>query len=184
MQKEYAFLKHKYELTPVVNNQFLFFRMRPTNFPTIRIAQLISLLHRHQNLFSKILEINNITDFYTLFSVEVASFWKTHYTFKTTSKKSNKKLTKSFIDLLLINTIIPLKFAYQQAINKVDISSVLLLIEQIKPEKNSIISKFYSLDVSIKTAMNTQALLELKNNYCDVKRCLECEIGSVLLRGK
>lgn len=182
LKKEYAYLKHKYNLTPILNKQFSFFRMRPNNFPTIRIAQLAALFSNQQNLFSKLIALEKLEDFYTLFSVGVNDFWKTHYTFKTKSKKSAKKLTKSFIDLLLINTIIPLKFLYQKTRGVVNEHQILTLIQQIKPERNHIISKFSELKINAVNAFETQALLELKNNYCASKRCLECAIGNALLR--
>jgi hypothetical protein len=155
--------------------------MRPTNFPTIRIAQLVSLYYIHQNLFSKLIKVNVLKDFYTLFSVKVNLFWKTHYTFEKESKSSTKKLTNSFIDLLLINTIIPLKFLYQKNRGEVVESDFLVLLKKIKPEKNSIISKFSQLKIASKSGYETQSLLELKNNYCTPKRCLECAIGKCLL---
>ncbi len=182
LKNEYDYLKHKYNLYPISNKQFSFFRMRPNNFPTIRIAQLVSLFSEQQNLFSKLMKIEKLDAFYTLFSLSVNDFWKTHYTFQTRSKKSDKKLTKSFIDLLLINTIIPLKFVYQKNRGGADEENILKLIQQIKPEKNSIISKFSELKINSTSAFQTQALLELKNNYCAPKRCLECAIGNKLLR--
>ena len=182
LKNEYDYLKHKYNLYPISNKQFSFFRMRPNNFPTIRIAQLVSLFSEQQNLFSKLMKIEKLDAFYTLFSLSVNDFWKIHYTFQTRSKKSDKKLTKSFIDLLLINTIIPLKFVYQKNRGGADEENILKLIQQIKPEKNSIISKFSELKINSTSAFQTQALLELKNNSCAPKRCLECAIGNKLLR--
>ncbi|CAM1333833.1 DUF2851 family protein [Tenacibaculum aestuariivivum] len=182
LKKEYNYLRYKFDLLPISNNLFQFFRMRPTNFPTIRIAQLVALFYKHDNLFSKLMQLNKLEDFYRLFSVEVNDFWKTHYTFETVSKKSSKKITKSFIDLLLINTIIPLKFVYEQSRGEVNEEAVFRLIQQIKPEKNSIISKFLNIKVAVNNGFESQALLELKNNYCEKKRCLECAIGNSLLR--
>lgn len=181
LKKEYEYLQHKYNLRPIANGQFMFFRMRPTNFPTIRIAQLVSLFHQQENLFSKVIKIENLEGFYTLFSVGVNEFWKTHYTFESISKKSAKNLTKSFIDLLIINTIIPLKFLYQKSRGEVDEESIMKLMKQIKPEKNSIISKFSDLKIKSKSAFETQSLLELRNNYCASKRCLQCAIGVKIL---
>ena len=181
LKQEYEYLKHKHNLIPISNNQFQFFRMRPNNFPTIRIAQLISLFHQQENVFSKVISIKKVSDFYTLFSVEVNDFWKTHYTFETRSKKSSKTLTESFIDLLIINTIIPLKFVYQKSRSEVNENEIINLIKQLKPEKNSIISKFNELEIESKSAFETQVLLELKNNYCAPKRCLECAIGNKIL---
>jgi hypothetical protein len=184
LQKEYTYLNHKYNLQPIANRQFSFFRMRPNNFPTIRIAQLVSLYHLHQNLFSKLIMVSKVEDFYSLFSITISEFWQTHYTFETPSKKSPKKLTKSFIDLLIINTVIPLKFVFEQSRGIVNEEDILTILNQIKPEKNSVISKFEDLKVISKSAFDTQALLELKNNYCTPKRCLECAIGVAVLGKK
>lgn len=182
LKKEYEYLKHKYKLEPIANAQFQFFRMRPQNFPTIRIAQLASLFFTHQNLFSKLMRITKKEEFYTLFSFTIQAFWKTHYTFESMSKKSPKRLSKSFIDLILINTIIPLKFVYLQSRGALDEDEIMQLIKQVSSEKNSIISKFLELKMKSKNALESQALLELKNNYCINKRCLQCAIGNNLLR--
>lgn len=182
LKSEYEYLKHKYKLKPLQKNTFQFFRMRPNNFPTIRIAQLTTLLYTHQNLFSKIIKIQKKEDFYKFFAVEVDSFWKEHYTFTTTSKKSNKKVTKAFVDLLLINTIIPLKFVYLQNRSDAFEDVVLGLIRQVVPEKNSVIEGFSNYGIQPKSGMESQALLMLKNNYCTKKRCLHCAIGNHLLK--
>jgi hypothetical protein len=184
LKNDFNYLKHKYNLHPIANNQFSFFRMRPHNFPTLRIAQLVSLYHLQQNLFSKLMKIKFLDDFYKLFSVEVHPFWKTHFNFEKVSKSSVKKLTNSFVDLLLINTIIPLKFLYQKDRGEVDESEYLEILKKIKPEKNTIISKFSELKIISKNAFETQALLELKNNYCAPKHCLKCAIGRGILNRK
>ncbi|WP_435263978.1 DUF2851 family protein [Tenacibaculum sp. nBUS_03] len=182
LKNEYEYLKHKYKLRSLNKNQFQFFRMRPNNFPTIRFAQLIALIHTHQNLFSKLMNCKGLNDFYDLFSVEINNFWKKHYTFESTSKETSKRLTKSFIDLLVINTVIPLKFVFSKSRGEVNEDDFLNLIKQLKPEKNSIISKFTELKITSENAFDTQSLLELKNNYCKKNRCLKCAIGNHLLR--
>jgi len=182
LKREYTYLQHKFKLHAVSKNEFSFFRMRPNNFPTIRIAQLVSLFTTHQNLFSQLIAINNPKDFYELFAVAVPPFWKTHYTFESISKPSAKKITNSFVDLLIVNTLIPLKFLYQKNRGEGDIAFFLELLKKIKSEKNSIISKFSEIGVGSENAFETQALLELKNNYCAPKRCLECAIGNALLK--
>ncbi|MGG6231632.1 DUF2851 family protein [Tenacibaculum sp. SDUM215027] len=182
LQKEYTYIRHKYRLEPIAKHRFQFFRMRPNNFPTIRIAQMVALYNKYQNLFSRLIDVNKVESFYDLFTGEVNDFWKTHYTFETASKKTDKKLTKSFIDLLIINTIIPLKFVYEQARGEVDQEGLLQLIKQLKPENNSIISKFLELKIKANNAFESQALLEFKNNYCAKKCCLQCAIGSKLLK--
>ena len=181
LEENYNYLKLKFKLSPISKGQVQFFRLRPNNFPTIRLSQLASLYHNNQNLFSKIIEINTIEGFYDLFNVSTSTFWETHYTFEKESKTSVKKVTKSFVDLLLINTIIPLKFMYLKSLGESDYSLVLQIIEQIKPEKNIIISKFNELKIKTNNAFETQALLQLKNEYCNKQLCLQCSIGKELL---
>ncbi|SNR52234.1 Protein of unknown function [Lutibacter agarilyticus] len=182
LKREYEYLKIKFKLTSISKGQVHFFRLRPNNFPTIRLSQLVSLYHLYQNLFSKIIEIETIEDYYSLFDLGTSAFWETHYTFETESKKSAKKLSKAFVDLLLINTIIPLKFKHLQSLGKTDFSSLIAIVEEIKPEKNSIISKFEACKIKSDSAFKTQALLQLKNNYCSKQLCLQCEIGKEVLK--
>ena len=128
------------------------------------------------------MHISKKDDFYQIFNFRISDFWQTHYTFEKVSKKSTKRITKSFVDLILINTILPLKFVYLQHRNEFDQEPFLDVIRQIKSEKNSIISKFSDLKIKANTAMDSQALLQLKNNYCTQKKCLHCAIGNDLLR--
>ncbi|MDY7395495.1 DUF2851 family protein [Aureibaculum sp. 2210JD6-5] len=181
LKNEYDFLKSKYKLTNNLAANFQFFRLRPNNFPTIRIAQLAALFNKHQKLFSKIMTITDAKEYYQLFNIDISNFWKTHYSFTSKSKKSNKKLTKSFVDLLLINTVIPLKFMYLKSIDKLNETEIIESIQQLKPEKNNIIEKFNQLEITSSSALETQALLQLKNEYCAKKRCLECTIGRSLI---
>jgi hypothetical protein len=182
LKLEYEYLKSKFQIQSIGSRQIQFFRLRPNNFPTIRLSQLASLYYKYQNLFSKIIEIEQLEDFYKVLGISTSEFWETHYTFDKESKKSSKKLTKTFIDLLLINTIIPMKFLYLKSLGKSDFSSVISIIEQLKPEKNSIISMFSKLKIKSANAFESQALLELKNNYCNQQKCLNCEIGIALLK--
>ena len=182
LKKEYDFLQVKYRLKPIHKSEVKFFRLRPNNFPTIRLSQLANLYATHSNLFSKLFSINKIEDYYDLLQINTSEYWESHYSFKATSKKRKKVLTKSFIDLLLINTIIPLRFIYQKHIGKQNIELLLQLIKQIKPEKNSIIDKFNYLKIKTENALQTQALLQLKNEYCSKQKCLQCSIGNTLLK--
>ncbi|WP_397363408.1 DUF2851 family protein [Olleya sp. R77988] len=181
LQKEYAFLKQKFRIENTSVSPFQFFRLRPPNFPTIRLSQLANLYHVHQSLFSKVITLDSLEDIYNLFSVSTSTFWETHYTFDKVSKTSKKKITKAFIDLLLINTIIPLKFCYAKQQGKSIDDSIIKLMEQLKPEKNSIVDKFKTLKVSSKSALQSQAVIQLKNNYCDKNYCLKCAIGNDIL---
>lgn len=135
LKDEYSYLKRKYQLQAISKNQVQFFRLRPNNFPTIRLSQLADLYYNYQSLFSKLIEIEDINDFYKLLGVSTSPFWQSHYTFETESKKRIKKLTNPFIDLLLINTIIPLKFMFLKSLGKNDFGALLKIIEQIEPEK-------------------------------------------------
>jgi hypothetical protein len=184
LQKEYGYLQKKYQLQLNNKSQIQFFRLRPNNFPTIRLAQLATLLHYNQNMFSKVMETTQLKDFYELFDISVSEYWQTHYSFTSTSKKYNKKLTKPFVDLLLINTIIPLQFMYLKHINKLNVERLLNIVRQIKTEKNTIINKYKLLNVASNNALESQALLQLKNEYCTKQKCLQCAIGKFLIINK
>tara|TARA_R110002049_G_scaffold116110_1_gene268448 strand:- start:7656 stop:8927 length:1272 start_codon:yes stop_codon:yes gene_type:complete len=181
LSKEYQFLKNKFKLSNQNVLPVQFFRLRPPNFPTIRLSQLASLYHEHQNSFSKIMEAKTLEAFYDIFSLGTSAFWESHYTFGKSSRSSKKVLTKNFIDLLLINTIIPIKFSYAKHQGKPIDDDIVNLVQQIASEKNSIIDKFNSLKNISNSALQSQALLQLKNNYCDKNKCLQCAIGNSLL---
>jgi hypothetical protein len=183
LQKEYQFLKHKFNLSNQNIPPIHFFRLRPPNFPTIRLSQLASLYHSHQNLFSKIIELQSITEFYDLLSVGASSFWETHFTFSKVSKASKKTLTKTFVDLVLINTIIPIKFSYALHHGKQIDGEIVKLVQEIASEKNSIVEKFNALKPVSTSALQSQALIQLKNDYCSKNKCLQCAIGSEILTG-
>lgn len=178
----WIYIQEKYQLQKIIIEPIQFFKHRPDNFPTIRLAQLAQLYFSRKNLFSEILETKSVSDFYKIFNVQVSEYWKTHYQFDKESPKKRKALTNSFIDLLLINTIIPLKFIYANSQGK-DISEDLIdLLNEIQAEKNVIIEKFNSFGIESKTAFETQSLLQLKNEYCNQKRCMNCAIGLELLK--
>ncbi|MES2544827.1 MAG: DUF2851 family protein [Bacteroidota bacterium] len=178
----FYYLVHKYQLEKKINEPVQFFKHRPDNFPTIRLSQLANLYHHQQNLFSKIIEENNVNELYRVFKIYVSDYWETHYQFDKESPKKKKSLSKSFIDLLIINTVIPLQFAYAKNQGK-DISENLIrLLSQVTPENNAIIDKFAFFGVKSHNAFETQSLLQLKNEYCSKSRCLECAIGIELLK--
>ena len=181
LAQEYKFLKQKFNLSNENVTPLQFFRLRPPNFPTIRLSQLAMLYHEQQNLFSKIMVAKSIGELYKLFTVSTSTFWETHFTFNKTAKQSKKTMTKSFIDLLLINTIIPLKFSYSKYQGKIIDNEIVEIIQNIVSEKNSIIEKFNSIKSVSTTALQSQALLQLKNEYCKKNKCLQCAIGNSLL---
>ena len=182
LRDEYTYLARKYNLQPMQKMQFQFFRMRPLNFPTIRLAQLVFLYHSNSNLFSKLITNDDVSSIYDTLRSGVDEFWKTHYTFETQSKKSDKFLTKRFIDLLIINAIVPLQFVYTQSKGAYNSNRILKTLEALEPEKNSIIANFSKYSIEVKNAKESQALLELKTMYCNYKHCLNCSIGNSLLK--
>ena len=182
LQKSYAYLTQKYQLHEKVAGTVEFFKHRPDNFPTIRLAQLANLYFHRKNLFSLVMNSNSVNELYQVFNVGVSHYWQTHYSFDKESSKKIKKLSKSFIDLLVINAIIPLRFAYARSQQKEITQELIDLAITITSEQNVIIEKFEVFGIRSKNVYESQALLELKKNYCDYKKCLECAIGHFILK--
>lgn len=178
----YFYLLHKYQLEKTIVEPVQFFKHRPDNFPTIRLSQLANLYHIHQNLFSKIGIATSIENIYKTFNVSASNYWQNHYQFDKESPKKKKPLSKSFIDLVIINTIIPLQFAYAKSQGKEISEDLISLLDDVAPEKNSIMDKFRSFGIKSKSAFDSQSLLQLKNEYCNNSRCLECAVGMELLK--
>ncbi len=179
--KDYSFLKQKFGLSNAQVMSLQFFRLRPPNFPTIRLSQLAMLYHHNHNLFSQIIAANSIEELYHLFKVSTSPFWNEHYTFSKSSKFNRKSLSTSFIDLLVINTILPLKFCYARHLGEPIDEKILTLVHQIDPEKNAIVNAFIALKPISISALQSQALIQLKTDYCDKNKCLHCAIGNSLI---
>ena len=178
----FDYLVQKYQLQ---SNSFIplqFFKHRPDNFPTIRVSQLANLYYCQQQLFSKIIKADNVAVIYEIFNKSVSEYWETHYQFDKISPKKKKALSKPFIDLIIINTIIPLQFTFAKTQGKEFSEKLIALLNQVQPEANAIIDKFSYFGLKAKNAFETQALLQLKNEYCNKSRCLECTIGIELLK--
>ncbi|WP_459210582.1 DUF2851 family protein [Aquimarina rhabdastrellae] len=182
--EEYSYLKNKHQLKNENVIPVQFFRLRPANFPTIRITQLAALYHKYQNLFDKVIQNNTIEEYYNMFMISTARYWDTHYTLEKPTPIKKKRLTKNFIDLLLINTIIPLKFYYAKKHKMTIDDEIITLLRKIDSEKNTIIDKFIANGIAVNNALDSQGLLQLKNEYCDHKKCLQCAIGNYLLQKK
>lgn len=182
LQREYIFLKKKYDLKPI-SIPVHFLRMRPGNFPTIRLSQLAALIQNSAHLFSKILEIEKVSEVKKLFEVTANDYWHYHYRFDEASIFKKKTIGKDMIDNVVINTIVPVLFAYglyhkeEQYKNK-----AILWLEQIAAEENSITKGFNQLKLNCSSAFDSQSFIELKTQYCDHKHCLKCSIGNTLLR--
>lgn len=180
----YFYLLHKYQIEHLMADQVQFFKHRPDNFPTIRLSQLANLYHTHQNLFSKISTLNSLKNSVQVFQIGVSPYWESHYQFDKESPIKKKMLSKSFIDLLLVNTIIPLQFAFAKSQGKEITEDLINLLNGLNPEKNAIIDKFSSFGIVSKNPFDTQSLLQLKKEYCNKSRCLECALGLELMKSR
>ncbi|MBC7847173.1 MAG: DUF2851 family protein [Flavobacterium sp.] len=178
----YFYLLYKYQLEKIFVEPVQFFKHRPDNFPTIRLSQLANLYHVQQNLFSKISISTSIQSIYDIFDISASDYWQNHYQFDKESPKKKKKLSKSFVDLIIINTIIPLQFAYAKSQGKEISEDLIQLLDEVASEKNAVLDKFSSFGIKSKSAFESQSLLQLKNEYCNKSRCLECAIGMELLK--
>ena len=182
LQREYRLHQKKYNLKPAGVPLF-FLRMRPGNFPTIRLAQLAMLVHISAHLFSRIKEAARISDIREWFDINANDYWHYHYMFDEYSPFRVKKLGSSMIDNIVINTIVPLVFAYglyhgEEQLKK----KALQWLEQTSSEQNSIVEGFVRLGIPNGTAFDSQALIELKNQYCDSRKCLDCALGNFILK--
>ncbi len=182
LKSEFKYLKAKFGLD---NSNALkpdFFKLRPANFPTIRLSQLANLYAQQQHLFDKLINASSIEEIYSLFDVKASDYWDSHFTFGKSSKISSKKLTKSFIDLLVINTILPLKFCYAKY-SGLDVNErILTIMTSINAEKNTITSNFKKHGLVAKNSKDSQAILQLYKKYCTKNKCLSCAIGCSLLK--
>ncbi|HMK03959.1 MAG TPA: DUF2851 family protein [Ferruginibacter sp.] len=182
LQREYRFLSNKYKLVQT-QAPLVFLRMRPSNFPTIRLAQLAMLVNERLHLFSKIKESDDLEEIKELLSVTANDYWHYHYVFDETSPFSKKKLGQQMTNNILINTMIPIVFAYGQWHSENAYKDkALKWMEQAGAEKNEISRGFASLQLENKTAFDSQAFIQLKNEYCNKRRCLDCSIGNKLMR--
>lgn len=183
LRREYQHLSHMYKLETMEPAAWKFLRLRPANFPTIRLAQLAMLLHQSGQLFSKTLAVQNVKEIEHMFEIHLSNYWKTHYLFDKESKRQTKSLGRSTIHLFVINTIAPFLFFYgrERRADKFQ-ERALQLLEELPPENNHIIRNWKNLDMEPQSAYQSQALLQLKKNYCDQRRCLECAIGNAILK--
>jgi len=182
LKREYAVMKTKFDLQEMDKSMWKFMRLRPVNFPTVRIAQTSMLIYNSTSLFSKIIEANNTEQIKKLFNASTSEYWDTHYNFNKESAKKMKKIGNTTINIILINVIIPFVFVYGKEKNLPDFTDkALSFLEQIEAESNSIIKYWSSLNIISKSGFDTQALIELHNEYCLKNKCLNCRIGNKLI---
>jgi hypothetical protein len=182
LKQRYTYLKLKFELNNIGVIRPKFFRLRPSGFPTIRLSQFANLYAKDFPLFSKVIQSVSLEELYDIFDCVASEYWDTHYNFGTPSKLKKKVITKALIDLILLNTIIPMKYSYSISIGK-DISEELTeLATKIQKEENRVVRKFNKINKVINNGMQSQAVLHLKKYYCQNNKCLDCMIGYNLLK--
>jgi hypothetical protein len=182
LKREYNYLRKLHSLSPIEGHSWKFFRVRPVSFPTIKIAQLAGWLIKEAHPFSSILDCKSLADMRKLFSVDVNPYWQAHFQFDKPVRKANNRLGDMLTDVLLINAVVPVLFSYGRYKDEESICQRALdLLTEISAEDNAIIRMWDALGVKAKTANDSQALLQLYNDYCVNKRCLSCQIGHRIL---
>ncbi|MFD2162672.1 DUF2851 family protein [Paradesertivirga mongoliensis] len=183
LRKEYTFLRLKYNLKPVDRYLWKFLRLRPQNFPTLRLAQFSALVVKSSHLFSKVLEIKNSKGIFALFeNLPVSSYWESHYRFGKDAEGVSVQLGNSSIDNILLNSVALSLFSYGKYTGSEDIRDrAVNLLETIPFESNQITKRFVEIGVKKGNADRSQALLHLKKSYCDLKKCLNCAVGTKIV---
>ncbi|MDR3262438.1 MAG: DUF2851 family protein [Tannerella sp.] len=185
LQREYLFLQKKYSLQPIDGFLFKKMRTRPVNFPHLRLAQMAAIWTNNDTLFSKILEENQLDTLKDCFDVSLSDYWNTHYHFQNASPAKKKTIGTNTTYAILINTVIPVLFAYGKKKQQPDYCTrALQILEDLPPERNSVITPFLKAGISVKNASDTQALIQLRREYCEKKKCLYCRIGFHLIKPK
>jgi len=183
LKREFNVMQAKFNLLVMPEERWKFMRMRPSNFPTIRLAQMAQLIHKNGGLFSKIREAKNVAEAKGLFDVKASQYWDTHFRFESASEPKPKHLGGATADILIINAVVPLLFCYGKLHKDESVcETALRFLEATPAEDNAIIRHYAQYGITADNAMQTQALLHLYNMYCKGKRCLECRIGNVLLK--
>ncbi len=183
LRREYLYLKQKYKLQNLSKTVWKFSKLRPPNFPTLRLAQLSVLFYSYQHFFSLIREFTPIEEYREIFSITASDYWNTHYTFEKKSEKVKCKVGTTLIDNLLINVVVPLSFAYGKQIEDFRYCDYALkILSELPYENNNIIRLWKGLGVSVANAQKSQGAIELYTNYCTPKKCLLCMIGIKVLR--
>lgn len=183
LKKEYDYLAHKFGLTPTETSRWRFLRLRPANFPHVRIAQLACLYHRSYGLFSRLMEAQELKDVRGLLRGGTSAYWLTHYTFGGSSPARPKTISPSSIDLLVINTVATFLYAYGvHRGSEAHCARAIAFLEGMKAERNHITRVWERCGIKAAHAADSQALIQLKKAYCDKKRCLYCRIGYEYLR--
>lgn len=185
LKKEYAYLQHKFELTPMDASLWRFLRLRPNNFPHIRIAQLACLYHRAYGLLSRLMDAETLQSVREILKEGTSEYWLTHYTFDGTSPSRPKTLSNTSLDLLIINTVVTFLYTYGLHKGNEELCTRAgRFLEELKAENNYITRMWDQCGMKAANAADSQALIQLKKEYCDKKKCLYCRIGYEYLKRK
>lgn len=185
LKKEYTYLQHKFGLIPMDASLWRFLRLRPANFPHIRIAQLACLYHRAYGLLSRIMETETLQGVRDILKGGTSEYWLTHYTFGGSSPSRPKTLSNTSLDLLIINTVVTFLYAYGlHKGNRVLCARAGSFLEELKAENNYITRMWEQCGMKASNVADSQALIQLKKEYCDKKKCLYCRIGYEYLKRK
>ncbi len=182
LKSEYNFLKNKFRLNTMDHHMWRFLRLRPRNFPTVRLAQFAALIYSSDRLFSKVIECESIAQIRKYFNVETSEYWNNHFIFGKESNKEVKTIGENAFNIIVINTVIPFLFAYGKYKGKEELKERTIdFYAEIPPEDNSITRKWGKLGIISKCAFYSQALIQLKNQHCNHKECLYCLIGNKII---
>lgn len=182
LRTEYAFLSNKFQLTPMEEESWKLFRIRPQNFPYRRIAMLAQFIEGGFRMMNRILEAEGEKEMRALFEVELSGYWTKHYTFGKPNERATATLSRSSTDIILINTVAPLLYAYGELTGNYEMTDkAIKLLEDLRAESNSIVSHFVAYGIDCPDALTSQALVQLKREYCDARKCIYCKIGHHLL---
>ncbi len=184
LNNEYKYLAHKFSLKPIDFHLWRFLRLRPQNFPHIRISQLANLYYQRKAGLSQLMDCEDIKSVKKLLATSVTGYWQTHYAFGCESKFNEKHLSEGSLNLLLINTVVPMLFAYGR--HRQDdrlCDRAFDFLEQLKAEDNHITRTWRDIGLEVDNAGDSQALIQLKNEYCDRRDCLRCRFGYEYLKG-
>jgi len=184
LKKEYCYLKTKFQLNELAVRKPEFFKLRPYNFPTIRLSQVASLYGKNANLFHDLITQNTLQGLYNTLQIKASDYWDTHFNFGKISSFLPKKMSSTFQDLIIINAVLPMKYTYN-VFKGIDVSETIWEIgSNMAVERNKITRNFKTAGIAINSANESQALLQLYKNYCARNKCLQCSLGSYLLSGK
>lgn len=179
---EYQYLKRKYKLEDCKQTKTQFFRLRPQNFPTIRLSQLAFLFANNSNLLNKLNNLTAIDSIFVTLNSQASKYWNTHYSFGKSSTSRIKKTTTSFLKVVILNSILQLRFLYQKSINsESNANDIIKMLSDLGPENNNIVDHYKAIGIQVLSSLQSQALLTLKKNYCAMNKCLQCPVGVSLL---